>query len=168
MTKKTKNGFTLLELLVVIAIIGLLATVVLFAVNDARAKGRDSARIQQMKQIKTAIELFYDSKGYYPECNSVNPYPFSYCDTIHQGIPVYGTMNSLEIVPTYISKIKNDPTNSGNYGYFYARGWIKSGVNSISSTGKITDYILGMRLEKGGGPVYSGWSSSLNWLEGSQ
>ncbi len=67
---KTNKGFTLIELLVVIAIIGLLATVVMTSLNSARKKGRDARRVEDINQMKTALELYYDSKGYYPSTAS--------------------------------------------------------------------------------------------------
>ena len=67
---KTNKGFTLIELLVVIAIIGLLATVVMTSLNSARKKGRDARRIEDINQIKTALELYYDSNGRYPSTAS--------------------------------------------------------------------------------------------------
>jgi len=63
---KPKKAFTLIELLVVIAIIGLLATVSVIALNNARAKGRDAKRVADVKQIQTALELFFNDKGRYP------------------------------------------------------------------------------------------------------
>jgi len=63
----SKNkGFTLIELLVVIAIIGLLASIVIVSLNTARAKARDSQRVAAVKQIQTALEMYFDDKGYYP------------------------------------------------------------------------------------------------------
>src|SRR3989338_3128827 len=53
------TGFTLIELLVVISIIGLLSSVVLASLNNARAKARDTRRIQDFKQISTALYLYY-------------------------------------------------------------------------------------------------------------
>lgn len=59
-------GFTLIELLVVIAIIGLLSSVILASLNSARAKSRDARRLADMRQITTALEVYYDSNAGYP------------------------------------------------------------------------------------------------------
>jgi type II secretion system protein G len=65
MTQK-KKGFTLIELLVVVAIIGLLATLSIVALNNARARARDTRRVADIKQIQTALELYYNDMGSYP------------------------------------------------------------------------------------------------------
>lgn len=67
MQKLNKKGFTLIELLVVIAIIGLLSTLAVVALNSARQKSRDSKRVADIKQIQTALELYFsDSTTGYP------------------------------------------------------------------------------------------------------
>jgi len=63
---KREQGFTLIELLVVISIIGLLASVVLVALNSARSKSRDAKRIADMNQIAKAMELYFNSCDSYP------------------------------------------------------------------------------------------------------
>ncbi len=64
--KNNKSGFTLIELLVVIAIIGLLSTLSILALNQARAKARDAKRISDVRQMQTALELYYNDTGTYP------------------------------------------------------------------------------------------------------
>jgi prepilin-type N-terminal cleavage/methylation domain-containing protein len=64
--KKNKQGFTLIELLVVIAIIGLLATLSIVALNTARARSRDAKRVADVKQVQTALELYFNDNGAYP------------------------------------------------------------------------------------------------------
>ena len=62
-----KKGFTLVELLVVIAIIALLSTLSVVALNSARAKARDARRLSDIKQIRTALEMYFDSNMAYPD-----------------------------------------------------------------------------------------------------
>jgi prepilin-type N-terminal cleavage/methylation domain-containing protein len=64
MSMKLK-GFTLIELLVVIAIIGVLATVVVGAVNSARVKGADATVKSNLQALRVESELWYDSNSSY-------------------------------------------------------------------------------------------------------
>jgi type II secretion system protein G len=69
--QKNKQGFTLIELLVVIAIIGLLSTLSILSLNTARARARDAKRIADVKQIQTALEMYYNDVGSYPATGAV-------------------------------------------------------------------------------------------------
>ena len=64
MTMK-KKAFTLVELLVVVAIIGLLATLSVLALNNARAKARDAKRVADVRQMQTALELYFNDNQAY-------------------------------------------------------------------------------------------------------
>jgi len=66
-----KSGFTLIELLVVVAIIGILATVVLSSLSNARERARDAKRLSDIKTIQTALEMYAnDNNGRYPMTRS--------------------------------------------------------------------------------------------------
>lgn len=66
-----KKGFTLVELLVIVSIIGVLSTVILSSLGEARSKADDSARIQIMKQMEIALELYYLDNDEYPRANYI-------------------------------------------------------------------------------------------------
>ncbi|MDO8572467.1 MAG: type II secretion system protein [bacterium] len=74
-----KGGFTLIELLVVISIIGILASIVLASMNQARAKARDAYILSTAKEFQKAFELYADNdpNNFYPpgtaDAPSVNP-----------------------------------------------------------------------------------------------
>lgn len=89
---RATRGFTLIELLVVIAIIGILSSVVLASLNDARQKSRDAKRVADIKQLQLALELFFDSNS------------------------SYATTGLSALVPTYIAALPADPLGGS---YFY-------------------------------------------------
>ncbi|MCX6717194.1 MAG: type II secretion system protein [Candidatus Taylorbacteria bacterium] len=63
---KKKNGFTLIELLMVISIISLLTTIIFSYTSETRAKARDSVRLSDMKQVGTAMQMYYQDTGRIP------------------------------------------------------------------------------------------------------
>lgn len=60
------KGFTLIELLVVIAVIGLLSTIAVIALGNARKKANDAVRLSDIQQIQTALEFYYTEHNAYP------------------------------------------------------------------------------------------------------
>lgn len=101
-----KNGFTLIELLVVIALIGVLSTLLLANFNAARQRGRDAQRKSDLRSIETALRLFYNDNGYYPE--STTSFGIQGVDW---GKP-WATSTT-----TYINALPNDPLPNQSYRY---------------------------------------------------
>ncbi len=69
---KYNKAFTLIELLVVISIIGLLSAVVLASLNTAREKSRLTAIKEQMTQLRSALNLGYNSSNGYAYLSTVS------------------------------------------------------------------------------------------------
>ncbi len=131
-----KKGFTLIELLVVIAIIGLLSTMSIIALNSARARSRDAKRISDIKQMQTALEMFYNDAGYYPATGEVDA-----GDSIATGSNVY-----MKIVPTAPTPIDGTCSAAQNtYTYAY------SGTSGAASGSYTLTYCLG--AQTGGVPA---------------
>ena len=128
---KDKKGFTLIELLVVISIIGLLSSIVLASISNARAKARDAFRIQSIKQVQNALELYYNDYGYYPGpyASGVYYYNRSY-DTVGSqpncGFYLYFANTPFDVwcrmedaLKPYISSLPRDPLGSQQSNYYF-------------------------------------------------
>lgn len=140
MAKTKLNGFTLVEVLVVIATIGLLSVVAVVSFSGARLRSRDSKRVAYVKQVSSALELYYLQNGYYPT-------------TLTSG------QNLVAGTTTYLNPVPSNPTprtdgscpnqnfvynvKSGNQEYDFkfclggATSSYPSGTNVISQGGTV-------------------------------
>ncbi|MEK7188918.1 MAG: type II secretion system protein [Patescibacteria group bacterium] len=111
-----QSGFTLIELLVVIAIIGLLSTLAVVALNNARAKGRDAKRVADIKTIQTALELYFADKNTYPVVTSGT----ALGQTGAKKLSGTNAFSDTAAGTTYMGSVPDNPTPAGtcdNYVY---------------------------------------------------
>ena len=169
---KNFKAFTLIELLVVISIIGLLATLAVVALNNARKKARDARRLADMRQIQTALNLYYDEYNTWPARTSD-----SCCDGWDQG-PCGSEDAFIQPLVTegLMSKVPVDPkggSGTGCYGYNY---YVYSAGSYGCDPNRGKFYVLGIRdIETSGRPYPKSpgwscpgrdWQSEFDWVTG--
>lgn len=113
-----KNGFTLIELLVVISIIGALTTLLMVNFLAARERARDALRKGDLRNIQTALRLFYNDNGKYPD-HDATLFKIKGCGTklartnCDWGSPWVSDGN------TYMGILPDEPLGSPDYIYTY-------------------------------------------------
>ena len=156
LSKFNRSGFTLLELLVVVAIIGLLATLSILALNNARMLARDARRKADLRQIRTALEMYYDVNDKYPRAGGCSYGTNCYIYSTNAG-------NWFAALSPYLAKAPRDPINNiagpwydGQYSYIYG---------NVSADGQIFD--LAAQLENKNDPDRCEIKKYiLNWTKG--
>jgi general secretion pathway protein G len=88
-----EQGFTLIELLVVIVILGVLAAVVVFAVNGITDRGHSSACKSEVATINTAVQAYYAKKEPNPA------YPAGPLASLGSQLIAAGLLSSSSVVP---------------------------------------------------------------------
>lgn len=125
------RGFTLIELLVVIAIIGVLSSVVLGSLSIARTKARDTRRIEDIKQIQTALSLYYDTCRKYP----TDIYA-QYTASCAGGL----APSTAGFPDPFMPTVPKDPVGGLQYTYY--------GIDSNGSPASCDTYHIGVVLEE--------------------
>lgn len=106
LVQNAPRGFTLIELMVVIAIIGFLASSVFAVLADARLDARDKRRIEDVKQLQRALNLYANDHNYFPrESEGANG-----------NTATNATFRSM--LEPYLQGIPVDPSG-GNSTFFY-------------------------------------------------
>jgi len=117
--QERQRGVSLIELLVVIVIIILLGTISVVALNDQRAKSRDSQRISDIRQIRTALEFYRSDEGEYPvvaEPRMLGPSGTAkLCAKTNGGF--VDAKIPCQVETTYMANIPKDPISGRNYYY---------------------------------------------------
>lgn len=101
---KIIKGFTIIELLIVIAIIGILSAMIGVSVNNYQKRARDTARKSDLSQYRVSLESFANrNSGLYPSRTSATLAATTLCTDLGLTTAVCAA----------------DPTDSGNYRYYY-------------------------------------------------
>jgi prepilin-type N-terminal cleavage/methylation domain-containing protein len=134
MIKSRQNkGFTLLEILLVIAAIGILAAIVLVAINPNRqlAQARNLVRQADINTIQKALEQYLIDNGRYP--TGIDTTYKEICSTgsnsANQGTVGSNCIDLREMVPDYLASIPVNPTVSIQSGYYV---WINDINNKVA------------------------------------
>jgi len=129
-------GFTLVELLVVIAIIGMLTGMIVISIKNVKAKARDAQRVADINSIITGLGLYHNDMNAYPVYDGY----ITGNDDVSAALKSSGAFSSIPL----------DPTNSGNYRYYYQ-----------SASGSGIDYYLQYYLETNS---INGKNQGLNYV----
>lgn len=111
------KGFTFIELLVVISIISVLATFAIINFSGAQKKARDGERKSDLRQVQTALSLYYNQYGEFPENSSgTYVYDINACNAGCNLTCGWGSAWSCGST-VYMSTLPADPDNTTPYRY---------------------------------------------------
>lgn len=146
--KEWSGGFTVIELLVVVAVIGLLSSVVLISVDNARDKARDARRLQDVKTLFESIQRYHLANNTLPGDGDTSGVQLSSeCDSdFKDDLVQAGIMNQLPSDPSATDKCSVDGGDDNEFFY----GWdsVRTGedyclsVNNLEGS-QATDALIG-------------------------
>lgn len=149
--------------MVVVAIIGMLSSVVLVSLNTARTKARNTLRISQIEQIRTAFNIALTSSPY---PNPAYAYP-CLTTTCYEGWATYTGESTIDAyLAPYIKKSPDPNGGTRGYGGFLLltpANW--TGSPPAFPQGYYIDYLLeSIATDCGPGTIYDRQPNYLQCL----
>lgn len=135
----SRRGFTLIELIVVIAIIGVLLSISLAGIGNARVRSRDARRIADIRTIQSALEMHAvtDPSRSYPPSSAAAAVTQKYCTTGTPGKTNYGVYDN-ECFAKYLATTPMDP-NGKVYDYYRPACLTKNATTGlVTMSGDVT------------------------------
>ncbi len=130
--QKAQRGFTLIELLVTISIIAIIATVGFVTYSQAQVSARDSRRKEDLKAIRTAVEVYYSQTRSYPGTNTVWSKSSAGGTWIVQLDSKYFQGGNVPVDPKNTGSAAAPTTTAGLFLYYYQGCDVgNGGVNSV-------------------------------------
>ncbi|HYD34829.1 MAG TPA: prepilin-type N-terminal cleavage/methylation domain-containing protein [Vitreimonas sp.] len=123
-------GFTLMEIMIVMVIIGVLSTIGVGSYRSTQQKSRDARRKSDLKNIASALEVYYNDKSKYPDdgsdsgkiygcgTKSTNDTGKTVCEW---GEAFEETVTGVTARTIYMVKLPEDPRSTYTY-YYYTDG----------------------------------------------
>lgn len=114
-----RKGFTLIEILLVVAIVGILAAIVIVAINPGRQIGesRNSQRKADINTILNAVYQYYVDNGDLP--SAISAAETEICKTNASSCSSLIDLSVLTADERYIPSIPTDPTGASTHGTGY-------------------------------------------------
>ena len=176
-TNTNNQGFTLIELLVVISIIGLLSSVVVGSLSSAKKKAEGAKIVQDMNQLKIALELYRNDHGKYPN-EGVNAFKCNMCEEGYGAFLIRELVNNKYIPSVteqysvrtsygppafYITTIASPLLDGGSFQYACGGRTLKSYYLQIYYEGDLNFDRAGFYFEGNYFPQDNIFRESNNW-----
>ncbi len=142
--QKKNKGFTIIELLVVITIISMLSSIILVAVQNARAKAKKAKALAEVTQFATTIYMLEIDTGFYPTQYTEDAW--IELDLALAGITSRNEGQYPGWKGPYIEEIPSDPW--GKKYYFYEAYPCSSGAQGCEMVGSVvTKAVVSLGLD---------------------
>lgn len=157
-----KKGFTLIELLVVIAVIGVLAGIVLLAVNPAEqlARARDTSRESAITQVGRSLQGYYTANNAAYPAQATNALSTIVSSGDLKVVPVNPSYATAPTVTCAAANLQSTTSPVSNYCYLlnaagtdaivYARMEANLNNSKCSSTSNIAWFVFSTATGKAG------------------